>query len=111
DTARALARGGVVWRFGERVAGFDTLPPTDGASRLAPALDAAAARGGPVTVVSDGAVADLADIPTDLVRRARIVVLSREPFFDAFLASVEGPRHVAAGDTVRLKVSYGTAGR
>src|SRR5207249_3915336 len=28
DTARALARGGIIWRFGERVAGFDTLPPT-----------------------------------------------------------------------------------
>jgi hypothetical protein len=111
DSARALAAGGVVWRFGERVAGFDTLPPTDGASRLAPALAAAAARGGPVTVVSDGAIADLADIPPDLVRRARIVVLPRAPFFDAFVASVEGPRRVSAGDTVRLRVTYGTAGR
>jgi hypothetical protein len=110
DTARALAAGGVIWRFGERIAGFDTLPPTDGASRLAPALDAAAARGGPVTVVSDGAIADLADIPPDLVRRARIVVLPRAPFFDAFIASVDGPRRVAAGDTIRLRVSYGTAG-
>ncbi len=111
DTARALAQGGIIWRFGERVAGFDTLPPTDGASRLAPALDAAAARGGPVTVVSDGAIPDLADIPPDLARRARIVLLPRAPFFDAFVASVDGPRRVAAGDTVRLKVSYGTAGK
>ena len=111
DTARALAQGGVIWRFGERVAAFDTLPPTDGASRLAPALDAAAARGGPVTVVSDGAIADLADIPPDLVRRARIVVLPRAQFFDAFVASVDGPRRVASGDTVRLRVSYGTAGK
>jgi hypothetical protein len=110
DTARALAQGGIIWRFGERVAGFDTLPPTDGASRLAPALDAAAARGGPVTVVSDGAIPDLADIPPDLARRARIVLLPRAPFFDAFVASVDGPRRVTAGDTVRLKVSYGTAG-
>jgi len=110
DTARALAQGGIIWRFGERVAGFDTLPPTDGASRLAPALAAAAARGGPVTVVSDGAIPDLADIPPDLARRARIVLLPRAPFFDAFVASVDGPRRVAAGDTVRLKVSYGTAG-
>ena len=110
DTARALAQGGIIWRFGERVAGFDTLPPTDGASRLAPALDAAAARGGPVTVVSDGAIPDFADIPPDLARRARIVLLPRAPFFDAFLASVDGPRRVAAGDTIRLKVSYGTAG-
>ena len=111
DTARALAQGGVIWRFGERVAGFDSLPPVDGASRLAPALDAAAARGGPVTVVSDGAIADFADIPPDLVRGARIVVLPRASFFDAFVASAEGPTRVAAGDTVRLKVSYGTAGK
>jgi len=111
DTARALAQGGLIWRFGERVAGFDTLPPTDGASRLAPALDAAAARGGPVTVVTDGAIADLADIAPDLVRRARLVVLPRAPFFDAFVASVEGPRRVSAGDTIRLRVTYGTAGK
>ncbi len=111
DSARALARGGVIWRFGERVAGFDTTPPMDGASRLAPALDAAAARGGPVTVVSDGAISDRADIPPDLARAARIVVLPRAPFFDAFVAAVDGPRRVAAGDTVRLTVSYGTAGR
>jgi hypothetical protein len=110
DTARSLARGGVIWRFGERVAVFDTLPPTDGASRLAPALAAAAARGGPVTIVSDGVIADLADVPPDLVRGARIVVLPQAPFFDAFVASVDGPRRVAAGDTIRLRVSYGTAG-
>ena len=111
DTARALAQGGVIWRFGGRVAGFDTLPPTEGASRLAPALDAAAARGGPVTVVSDGAIADLADLPPDLVRRARLVVLPRAPFFDAFVASVDGPRRVSAGDTIRLRITYGTAGK
>lgn len=111
DTARALAGGGVIWRFGERVVGFDTTPPTDGASRLAPALDAAAARGGPVTVVSDGAISDRADIPPDLVRAARIVVVPRAPFFDAFLGSVDGPRRAAAGDTIRLKVSYGAAGK
>ena len=111
DTARALARRGVIWRFGARVAAFDTVPAGDGASRLAPALEAAAQRGGSVTVVSDGAIADLADIPPDLVRRARIVVLPRASFFDAFVASVEGPRRVSAGDTVRFIVSYGTAGK
>ena len=110
DTARALAQGGVIWRFGERVAGFDTLPPTDGASRLAPALDAAAARGGPVTVVSDGAIADLADIPPDLARRARIVVVPRTPFFDAFVSAIDGPRRVSSGDTLRLRVTYGVGG-
>lgn len=111
DTARALARDGdVVWRFGARVAGFDTAAPSDGATLLAPALAAAAARGGEVVVVTDGAIADRADLPADLLHRARIVVLPRAPFFDAFVSDVRGPSRVGAGDTLRLRVSYGTAG-
>jgi len=111
DSARVLARGGVIWRFGSDVRGYDSLPPTDGASRLAPALAAAAGRGGPVVVVTDGAVGDLRDVPLDLLRRARVVLLPRRPFFDAFVAAVDGPRRVSGGDTVRLRVSYGTAGK
>jgi hypothetical protein len=111
DTARALARGGTIWRFGERVTGFDSLPPGDGASRLAPPVAAAAERGGPIVVVTDGAVSDVADIPPDLLRHARIVVLPRPPFFDAFVSNIEAPRRIGAGDTVRIKVSYGTAGK
>ena len=110
DTARALAHGDVIWRFGARVTAFDTLAPRDGATRLAPALAAAAARGGPVAIVTDGAIFDRADAPADLLRSARIVVLPRTPFFDAFVSSVDGPARVGAGDTIRLKVSYGTAG-
>ena len=110
DTARTLGRGGVIWRFGARVTTFDTLPPTDGASRLGPALAAAAARGGPIVVVTDGAISDRADLPPDLARRARVVVLARPPVFDAFVAAVDGPRRVSPGDTVRLTVSYGTVG-
>lgn len=113
DTARTIAHGGTVWRFGDRVTAFDTSPPSDGVSRLAPAIAAAAARGGPIVVVTDGAVSDVADIPPDLRRRARIVVLPRPPFFDAFVSDIEAPRRVGAGagDTVRIKVSYGTAGK
>ena len=113
DTARALSsRGGaLVWRFGDRVAAFDSGPPAEGTSRLAPALDAAAARGGEVIVVTDGALDDLAAIPSDLLRRPRVVLVPRPPFFDAFVASVDGPRRVTATDTVRLRVSYGTAGK
>jgi hypothetical protein len=110
DTARALAHGGVIWRFGTGVTAFDTAPPAAGASRLAPALAAAAARGGPIVVVTDGAVSDLADLPVDLLHRTRLVVLPRVPFFDAFVAAVEGPRRVSVGDTIRLQVSYGVAG-
>ena len=110
DTARVVASGGLVWRFGARVAAFDTAPPADGASHLAPALEAAAARGGQVIVVTDGAVDDLAAIPGDLLRRPSVIVLARAPFFDAFVASVDGQRRLSAQDTLRLKVSYGTAG-
>lgn len=111
DTARALARGGgVIWRFGSRVAAFDSSPPNEGATRLAPALEAAAGRGGPVTVVTDGAVQDAGDIPADLRQRPRLVVVPRPDFSDAFLASVAGPRRVVSGDTLRLVVGYGTAG-
>jgi hypothetical protein len=113
DTARVLSTGGgaLLWRFGDRVAAFDTAPPADGTSRLAPALEAAAARGGQVIVVTDGAVDDVADIPPDLRRQPRVVVLPRAPFFDAFVASVDGQRRVTSTDTVRLRVSYGVAGK
>ncbi|OLC70864.1 MAG: hypothetical protein AUH78_19925 [Gemmatimonadetes bacterium 13_1_40CM_4_69_8] len=116
DSARALAKGGgggggVIWRFGSTVRAYDTLPPGDGATRLAPALAAAAGRGGPLSVVTDGAIDDIADVPPDLLRRARVVQLPRSAFFDAYVAAVDGPRRVAAGDTLRLKVSYGTAGK
>ncbi len=111
DTAQALARGGVVWRFGAQVAAFDTLAPTDGASRLGPALEAAAARGSEVIVVTDGLLDDLPSLPADLLRRPHIALLARPPRFDAFVAAVDGPRRVGNADTVHLKVSYGTAGK
>jgi hypothetical protein len=110
DTARRAAAGGPIWRFGDRLTAFDTMPPGDGASRLAPALAAAAARGGPVIVVTDGAIDDAATLAPDLRRRPRLIVLSRPPFFDTFVAAVDAPRRVSARDTLRLRVTYGSAG-
>jgi hypothetical protein len=110
DSARRLGAGGSIWRFGSDVDAFDSTPPHDGQSLLAPALAAAAARGGAVVVISDGAITDSADLPPDLRRRPRVIVLARAPFFDAYVASVDGPRRVAVGDTVRLRVAYGVAG-
>ncbi len=112
DSVLPLARRrAVVWRFGRQVSAFDSAPPSDGATRLGPALEAAAGRAGEVVVVTDGAVDDAASIPADLLRRPRVVLLPRSAFFDAYVAGVEGTRHVTRGDTVRLKVSYGTAGK
>lgn len=112
DSARAYgSRRAVVWRFGTDVAAFDTAPPSAGASRLGPALEAAAARAGEVIVISDGMIDDAASIPPDLLRRPRVIVTSRPEFRDAYVAGVEGTRHVTRGDTVRLRVGYGTAGK
>ena len=110
DSARRLGTAGTIWRFGSEVDPFDSSPPHDGRSRLAPALAAAAARGGPVIVITDGVISDGADLPGDLRRRPRVIVLPRAPFFDAYVASVAGPRRVVVGDTVRLRVAYGVAG-
>jgi len=111
DTAREYARRrAVVWRFGTAVTAFDTAPPAAGASHLAAALEAAAGRAGEVVVVTDGAVDDVGAIPADLLRRPRVIVQARAPFFDAYVAGVEGPRHVTRTDTIRLRVSYGVAG-
>ncbi len=65
DSARRLASGGPIWRFGgdAEVTAFDTSSPAAGATRLGPGLAAAAARGGPVVVITDGAVTDAADLP------------------------------------------------
>src|SRR5213078_265713 len=112
DSARGFARrrgGAVVWRFGTKVTAFDSMPPAAGASHLGPALEAAAGRAGEVVIVTDGNVDDAAAIPADLLRRPRVIVHRRAPFFDAYVASVEGMRHVTRGDTIRLRVSYGTA--
>ncbi len=114
DSARAFARrrgGAVIWRFGTGVAPFDTAAPTAGASHLGPALEAAAGRAGEVVILTDGNVDDVTGIPPDLLRRPRIIVEPRPTFFDAYVASVEGPRHVMRTDTLRLKVSYGTMGK
>jgi hypothetical protein len=110
DSARRLAAGGLIWRFGDRLAAFDTSDAADGATQLAPALDAAAARGGPIVVVTDGVVSDVAALAPDLRRRPRIVVLPRAPFYDVFLDAVDAPRHVSARDTLHLRVTYGSAG-
>jgi hypothetical protein len=112
DSARAHAgRGALVWRFGTSVTAFDTTPPKDGATRLGPALEAAAGRAGEVVVVTDGRIDDAAAIPPDLLRRPRVIVVPHSEAFDAYIANVDGRRHLTRSDTVRLTVSYGAGGK
>jgi len=61
--------------------------------------------------VTDGELEDVAGLAPDLLRLPQVVVLPRTPFRDAFVAAVEGPPAVAVTDTMRLRVSYGVAGK
>ena len=111
DTARALAGGdGVILRFGTRVTPFDTLAPTDGATRLADALAIARGRPGPVVVVTDGEIGDAATIEPSLLAGARVVVLPRAVVSDAALLDLEAPERLAQGDSLPVEVSIGTFG-
>jgi hypothetical protein len=111
DSARAAARPrGLLWRFGAGVAAFDSSPPDAGASRLGAALEAAAARGSEVVVVTDGELMDVPTLAADLIQRPRVVILPRTGARDAFVQSIEGPTRVSAVDTVRLVIRYGSAG-
>ena len=110
DSAQRAARGGIIWRFGRAVGAFDTAPPAQGASRLGPALEAAAVRGGEVVVITDGEVSDLAGLAPDLLVRPRVIHLPRASAWDAFVARVAGPARVMGNDTVRLTALFGAGG-
>ncbi len=72
-------------------------------SLLRPALTAAAASDRPVVVVTDGELLDHAELPPDLLAATAVRVLAREPRADLALVRVEGPRRVAAGDSLTLR--------
>jgi hypothetical protein len=98
----ALARGEVrlVGDAGPRA---DTAP-TRGASRLGPALRAAAASDRPLVVVSDGEIEDAGDLDPAVLRRAAVVVLPRSPVADAALTELEAPERATIGDTLDFAV-------
>jgi hypothetical protein len=111
DTARALAAGGgTVLRFGDGVTPFDSAPPTAGRSLVGPALRVAAARGGPVFLVTDGELEDFATLPDALRGLPRVVVLERDTVPDAALTDVAAPLSVVADDSVPLALTIATWG-
>src|SRR5262249_18839508 len=89
DTAQKLAgANGVVLRFGSEVAPFDTASPVDGATRLSDALRAAAARTGPIIVVTDGAIDDAEVLPLALLHGVKIVMVPRDSIADVAMVDV-----------------------
>jgi hypothetical protein len=100
DTARLL---GDVRLFGDERATADSLPAL-GRSLLRPALTAAASSDRPVVVITDGEIEDAADLSPDLLGRASVVTLARDPAPDIALVGVTGPSRVTAGDSIVLQL-------
>ena len=107
DTALGL---GEVRLVGDASPRADTAP-TRGASRLAPALRAAAAVGRPLVLVSDGEVADPHELDPSLLRGAAVVVLPRDSVADLALTALIAPDRAVLGDTLRLEVEVSALGR
>ena len=114
DSARVLAGsgagGGTILRFGSRVSPFDTLAPTDGASRLKEALEASVGRAGPVFVVSDGEVQDGAVLPPSLTHGVTVVMIARDTVANAALVDVTVARRVQQDDSIRVGLVVSTWG-
>lgn len=111
DTARALAGAdGTILRFGDGTTPFDTAPPADPATRLEPALRAAAGRGGPVWIVTDGEIADGLALPPALRRAAGFVLLPRDTVADAALLDVVLDERALPGDSIGVTLEIGTWG-
>jgi hypothetical protein len=114
DSARALAQSGLghgtLFRFGSRLAPFDTLPPVDGASRVRAALEASAGRLGPVFVVSDGELQDGSVLPPTLTHGMTVTTLPRDTIANAALLDVTVNRRVQRSDSVRVDLTIGTWG-
>ncbi|MDH3290077.1 MAG: hypothetical protein OEO20_05970 [Gemmatimonadota bacterium] len=112
DTARRIAgpRGRLLG-FGATVGPVEDSVPLDGDSRLREALTVARGLGGPVTVVTDGELTDLATIPPQLLNGVEMVVLPRHDVPGVALLHVDLPTTVARDDSVVATVVIGTWGQ
>lgn len=99
DAARLAASLGDTVAFGWLAPGIP-----GGQTQLAPALTAATASGRRLIVVTDGEVADAAEIPADLLAATTVRLVPRTPVADVALTAVRGPVRISARDTLRLEV-------
>ena len=101
----SLERAGRVVVFGDQPRPFrESDPPTASTTLLLPALREAAARGGPIVIVTDGLIDDVGAVPADLLRRAHVVIVPRPEARDAGVAGFDLPAALRGGDTVRVMV-------
>jgi len=108
DSARALAgTDGTILEFGSRVVPGDGVPPDQATTRLGPALRVAAARRGPVIVITDGELDDATAIPASLLFGVRTLALVRDTVPDAALLDVSIAERIPVGDSIPVRVTVG----
>ncbi|MHB0963493.1 MAG: hypothetical protein ACYC5V_09830 [Gemmatimonadaceae bacterium] len=108
--SRAKAIGGELALFGDSLrASAPPESPTDGASRVGPAVDRAAALGRPLTVLTDGQIDDPETLGA-LPAGSKVEVLPVPDAVDAAVRSLELPASAASGDSVELRVLVVSAG-
>lgn len=107
----ARARSGELLVFGDSLrGGSGTLAPSDLASRIAPAVDRAAALGRPLHVVSDGQFDDPEALEA-LPAGSSIDVIPMPDIVDVAVRSVEAPHSASPGDSVEVRALVSSAGR
>ena len=108
--ARAKGSSGDLVLFGDSLReGSAPERPADGASRVGPAVDRAAALGRPLDVITDGQLDDpeaLDGLPVG----SKVEVLPAPEVVDAAVRSLELPSGAAPGDSVELRALVASAG-
>lgn len=108
--ARARTAGGQLVLFGDSLrTAAPPERPSDGASRVGPAVDRAAALGRPLTVITDGQIDDPETLGA-LPAGSKVDVLPAASAVDAAVRSLELPTSAAPGDSVELRVLVVSAG-
>lgn len=99
EAATLAATLGDVQRFGEAAPG-----EPGGRSALGEPLTGAVAAGRPVMVLTDGEIADAAELPPDLLAQVAVRLLPRPTAPDQALTEIRAPERLAAGDSLVMEV-------
>jgi hypothetical protein len=112
DTSAVLAGpDGTVLAFGGAVRDFAQREPSDGVSRLDPALRVARGLGRPITVVSDGELTDSELITAGRAGGVELVLVPRDTAASAALLDVAVPPLINRGDSMTVIMTIGVFGR
>ncbi|HUX33067.1 MAG TPA: hypothetical protein VMV51_04280 [Gemmatimonadaceae bacterium] len=106
DSARAVGADSV-FLFGDSLrAAAPPSRPADTRSDIGPVVERALANGGPVVVVTDGALAS-GGLLRQLPAGSRVIAVRHAVARDAAAVALDAPRAVVGGDTVEVRLTVG----